>query len=150
MLGASQEVDPDIQSLSILVVDDEPEVQRTVRDMLTDLGVTQMFFAKNGQEALDFLGEVEERLDVIIADWNMPKLSGLDLLKQVRTVDEDVIFLLLTGRADRDSVVEAQQSGVSAYLRKPFSQEQMAGKLTLLCKRRRARERAVHFARLRA
>lgn len=128
--------------MRILVVDDEPEVMRMVRDMLQDLGVSQTYAAKNGREALTFLGEWEDELDAIIADWNMPEMTGLDLLRQVRTVDENIIFLLLTGRADRNSVVEAQQHGASGYICKPFSKEHLANKLTVLSKRRRARGRA--------
>ncbi len=124
----------DISWLNILVVDDEPQVMRTVREMLRDMGVTQTFSAKDGREALDFLGDYEDPVHVIIADWNMPKLTGIDLLRQVRTVDPDIAFILLTGRADRESVIEARDQGVSAYLRKPFSAEQLRTKLVIMAK----------------
>ena len=124
----------DISWLNILVVDDEPQVMRTVREMLRDMGITQAFSAKDGREALEFLGDFDEDLHVVIADWNMPRMTGIELLTQVRTVDPEIAFLLLTGRADRDSVMEAKQQGVSAYLRKPFSSEQLRAKLVIVSK----------------
>ena len=128
----------DVTWLNILVVEDEPQVMRTIREMLRDCGVTQSFSAKDGREALDFLGSYEETVHLVITDWNMPRMTGIELLTQVRTADPDIAFLLLTGRADRDSVIEAKQQGVSAYLRKPFSAEQLRTKLVILSKHIRA------------
>ena len=118
--------------LSVLVVDDEPQVTRTVREMLVDMGVTQIFAAKDGREALEFLGAFQDELHVVIADWNMPRMTGIELLTQVRAADPDIAFLLLTGRADAESVLAARAQGVSAYLRKPFSAEQLQAKLIIL------------------
>jgi two-component system chemotaxis response regulator CheY len=122
----------DISWLSVLVVDDEPQVTRTVKEMLRDMKVTQVFTAKDGREALEMLDAFQEDLNLVITDWNMPRMTGIELLTQVRTVDPDIAFLLLTGRADRESVLEARQQGVSAYLRKPFSAEQLRAKLVIL------------------
>lgn len=117
------EADSRLSSLSILVVDDEVSVTRLLRMMLSDLGVTQVFTAKNGKEALEMLGEFDEDIDLVICDWNMPGCNGLDLLKQIRTVDPKLPFLMLTARADIASVKEARDFGVSDYLKKPFSAE---------------------------
>ena len=118
--------------MSVLLVDDEPQVTRTVREMLRDMGISQIFMAKDGREALDLLGAFQEDLHLVIADWNMPRMTGIELLTQVRTADPNIAFLLLTGRADRESVLEARQQGVNAYLRKPFSAEQLRAKLVIL------------------
>ena len=118
--------------MCVLVVDDEPQVTRTVKEMLRDLGVSQVFAAKDGREALDLLGAFQEDLHLVIADWNMPRMSGIELLAQVRGADPDIAFLLLTGRADKESVMTAREQGVSAYLRKPFSAEQLKAKLIIL------------------
>lgn len=123
-----------IEDLSVLVVDDEGSVTRLIRMMLTDLGVAQVFTAKDGREALDFLGDFDDMIDVIICDWNMPRVSGLNLLQQIRTVDPDVPFLMLTGRADADSVKAARDVGVSGYMLKPFSAEQLHAKLTTVAR----------------
>lgn len=120
-----------LNDLTILVVDDENSVTRLVRMMLSDIGVTQVFTAKNGKEALDLLGEFQEDIDIVICDWNMPTISGLDLLRQIRTVDPDLPFLMLTARADIASVKDARDYGVTDYLRKPFSAETMKKKITM-------------------
>ena len=120
-----------LNDLTILVVDDESSVTRLVRMMLSDMGVTQVFTAKNGKEALDLLGEFQEDIDIVICDWNMPTISGLDLLRQIRTVDPDLPFLMLTARADIASVKDARDYGVTDYLRKPFSAETMQKKITM-------------------
>ena len=122
------------KDLSVLVVDDEGSVTRLVRMMLTDLGVAQVFTAKDGREALDFLGDFDDMIDVIICDWNMPRVSGLNLLQQIRTVDPDVPFLMLTGRADADSVKAARDVGVTGYMLKPFSAEQLHAKLNTVAR----------------
>lgn len=124
-----------LSDLTVLVVDDESSVTRLVRMMLSDMGVTQVFTAKNGKEALDLLGEFQENVDIVICDWNMPNISGIDLLKQIRTVDLDLPFLMLTARADVASVKDARDFGVTDYLRKPFSSETLKKKLTIHARR---------------
>ena len=116
----------DITDLTVLIVDDEATVTRLAKTMLTDLDVAQVFVANDGREALDFLGLFEEDIDVIVCDWNMPRMSGFELLQQVRTVDPHMPFVMLTGRNDMDSIVAARDQKVSSYLLKPFSQEQLA------------------------
>ena len=123
-----------LEDLSVLVVDDEGSVTRLIRMMLTDLGVAQVFTAKDGREALDFLGDFDDMIDVIICDWNMPRVSGLNLLQQIRTADPDVPFLMLTGRADADSVKAARDVGVTGYVLKPFSAEQLHAKLSTVAR----------------
>ena len=107
------------------------EALNLVKNMLKDFGLTQVYTAKNGVEALDFMGiaDGDEAVDVILCDWNMPRLSGLDVLKQIRTCDPDLPFLMITGNADKDSVVEAKTYGVTGYIKKPFSADQLRKKL---------------------
>ncbi|MDJ0893728.1 MAG: response regulator [Alphaproteobacteria bacterium] len=124
----------DIADLNVLVVDDEPSVTRLVKMMLLDFNVTQVFTAKNGREALDFLGDFDDLVDVVICDWNMPRVSGLEVLQQIRTVDPEAPFLMLTGRADLDSVKAAKDLGVDGYLLKPFSAEQLKEKLLVVAR----------------
>jgi two-component system chemotaxis response regulator CheY len=116
----------DLSDLTVLIVDDEATVTRLAKTMLTDLDVAQVFVANDGREALDFLGLFEDDIDVIVCDWNMPRMSGLELLQQIRTVDPNMPFVMLTGRNDMDSIVAARDLKVSSYLLKPFSQEQLA------------------------
>ena len=65
----------------------------------------------------------------------MPKMNGVELLRQLRTVDPDVPFLMVTGRSDMESVVEAKSSGVTGYIRKPFSPAELEAKLRILLHR---------------
>jgi two-component system chemotaxis response regulator CheY len=116
----------DLSDLTVLIVDDEATVTRLAKTMLNDLSIAQVFVATDGREALDFLGLFEEDIDVIVCDWNMPRMSGFELLQQVRTVDPHMPFVMLTGRNDMDSIVAARDQKVSSYLLKPFSQEQLA------------------------
>ena len=123
-----------LEDLCVLIVDDEPSVTRLLKTLLSDMQVTQVFTAEDGREALNFLGEMGLGIDVIICDWNMPNMTGLDLLKQVRTVDNDVRFVMMTGRSDLDSVKVARDHGIDSYLRKPFSPEQLQKKLQTSCR----------------
>lgn len=124
----------DLSWLRVLVVDDEGQVVQTLRGMLRDMGVTQSFSARDGQEAADFLRGDDEVVDVIITDWNMPRMNGLELMKDARSGNPDVAVLLVTGRADRDSVLEARELGVKGYLRKPFSAQDLRSKLVIVTK----------------
>ena len=126
-----------LPDLNVLVVDDENAVMRLIKMVLADFGVTQVFTAKNGAKALALLGSFDD-IDIIICDWNMPGMSGLNLLQQVRTVDREIPFIMLTGRADLSSVMEARDFGVSDYLVKPFTPEKLEAKLSRLVRRRAA------------
>jgi two-component system, chemotaxis family, chemotaxis protein CheY len=130
--------------MRILIVEDIFEAMNLLRTMLHDLGITQVFTAKDGKEALDFLGEFDEEIDLIICDWNMPRMTGLELLRQVRTVDPDTPFLMVTGISDRDSVVTAKSAGVTGYIVKPYSSVQLAKKLTAV--KRYIDARKMHLA----
>jgi DNA-binding response OmpR family regulator len=124
----------DLSELKVLLVEDNPHAMKLVRMVLQDIGITQIFTAKDGRVALDFLGECEELVNLIISDWNMPRLSGLELLTQVRSARPEIPFLMLTARATVDSVKQARDSNVSAYLVKPFSPEQLERKVIALAK----------------
>ena len=121
-----------IEKLKILVVDDQPDARSMVRGMLSDMGITQIFEAADGKEALTFADAAIDMIDVVICDWNMPKMTGIALLKQMRSVMPDLPFLMLTGRGDIESVAEAKSSGVTAYIRKPYSPANLEIKLRVI------------------
>lgn len=121
-----------IEKLKVLVVDDQPDARALVRGMLGELGVTQIFEAADGKEAMSFTDAAMDMIDVIICDWNMPKMTGIELLRQMRSVSYDVPFLMVTGRSDLDSVASAKSSGVTAYIRKPFSPAHLEVKLRVI------------------
>ena len=125
----------EFKQLKILIVEDQVEARAMVRNVLSELGITQVFESTNGREALSFIDSGFDFVDLIICDWNMPKMNGVELLRQLRTVDPDVPFLMVTGRSDMESVVEAKSSGVTGYIRKPFSPAELEAKLRILLHR---------------
>ncbi|MCB1532154.1 MAG: response regulator [Alphaproteobacteria bacterium] len=125
----------EMKDLKILVVEDQIEARALVRNTLSELGVTQVFEAPDGRAALNFIDSAFDFVDLIICDWNMPKMTGVEFLRQLRTVDPDIPFLMITGRSDLDSVVEAKTSGVTGYIKKPFSPAQLEAKLRILVHR---------------
>lgn len=118
-----------LEGLGILCVEDSQEMRKIMQGMLTDIGIHQVFMAKDGVEALLFMGDCGDMIDMVLADWNMPHMDGAELLRQIRSADPDVPFVMITGRADKASVLEARSHGVSGYIAKPFSVEQLEKKL---------------------
>ena len=135
-------MDTELHDLSVLAIDDSLQMRRLMQSMLTEIGISQTFMAKDGVEALRFLGECEDLIDVVLCDWQMPKMSGIDLLRQVRTVDPDIPFVMVTGQADEESVVAAKGLGVTSYLLKPFSSAQLEKRLRALTRLVAARKAA--------
>ncbi len=123
-----------MSDLKILVVEDQDDVRKMIKDMLENMGVAKVFEAKDGQQAFEFIDAAFDFVDLIICDWNMPELTGVELLRQIRATDEKVPFLMVTGRMDMDSVVEAKNSGVTAYIAKPFSAVQLEAKIRVVLK----------------
>ena len=123
---------PALNDLKILLVEDQTEARALLRNMLLELGITQIFEASNGEEALNFLDSAYDFIDMVMCDWNMPSVSGLDVLRDVRKVNESLPFLMVTGRSDVESVKEAKEAGVTAYIRKPFTPKQLEAKLRIM------------------
>ena len=116
-------------NMKVLVVDDFATMRRIVKNVLKQIGFTEIVEADDGSTALEVLQQTE--IDLIISDWNMPKVTGLDLLKTVRS-DESmkaVPFLMVTAEAQKDNVIQAVQAGVSNYVVKPFTPEALKEKL---------------------
>ncbi|MFN8847243.1 MAG: response regulator [Bdellovibrionales bacterium] len=114
------------KDILILVIDDMPSIRDLVKTQLKSMGFTTIMEAQDGEEALSLLIKQHSNgapVQLVISDWNMPKLKGLELLKKVRASAEfkDLPFVLLTSEAEREQVTEAVLSGVSQYIVKPFS-----------------------------
>lgn len=124
-----------LEDLKVMLVDDQIESRSLLRNMLSEMGVTQVFDAPDGRQALLFLDSAFDMVDVVICDWNMPNMTGVELLRQLRTVSPETPFLMVSGRADKDSILEAKKSGVTAYIRKPFSVHQLEAKLRIMVQR---------------
>jgi two-component system, chemotaxis family, chemotaxis protein CheY len=112
-----------IQSLSVLVVDDNQYMRKMVRNLLVNCGIKDIYEAADGIAALDIIRTVVP--DVVILDWEMPLLSGAELVRIVRSPGvfpmPDIPIIMLTGHCERWRVVEAVRLGVNEYLTKPVS-----------------------------
>lgn len=125
---------PRIEALRLLVVDDQVNALNLIRDMLMDMGVHSVLTAAGGKEALKYVQARGSSLDAILCDWSMPEQTGLETLRLVRQIDPDIPFLMVTGAADPSSVLAAKDSGVSGYLKKPFSREDLRKKLAAIAR----------------
>ena len=125
-------------SLKILVVDDasftRDLIRRTLRKQFPAVEIEE---AVNGRKAQQMLTKVQ--FDMVLCDWEMPEVTGVELLKwcreQPKYKKEDVPFVMITSRGDKSHVVEAVQSGVTDYLGKPFSSEQLINKVVSAAKK---------------
>lgn len=117
------------KDLKILVVDDFATMRKVIRNLLKQVGYEDIVEAEDGVAAMRVLKA--QKVDMVISDWNMPNMTGLELLKAVRA-DGDlskIPFLMVTAEALQDNVVEAVKSGVSNYIVKPFTAEVLNEKI---------------------
>ncbi len=116
-------------TLKVLVVDDMSTMRRIVKNVLKQIGYSDIVEAENGEEALKKLkgGGV----GLVVSDWNMPVMSGIDLLRAIRADPElkDIPVLMVTAEAQKENIIEAVQAGVSNYVVKPFTADALLEKL---------------------
>jgi len=124
-----------MDGLKILIVDDTHEARIMLKNMLMEIGITQVFEASGGREGMRFMDSAFDFIDIILCDWNMPEMNGLALLRQLRSVDARFPFMMITGRGDITSVAEAKGAGVSGYILKPYSLLQLETKLRVVTTR---------------
>jgi len=115
--------------MKFLVVDDFSTMRRIIKNLLNDLGYANVTEADDGKTALPMLQA--GGFDFLISDWNMPGMSGLDLIKAVRADAKlaKMPVLMLTAEAKREQIIEAAQAGVNGYVIKPFTAETLKEKL---------------------
>jgi len=128
--------DDPIKGLRILVVEDQLPQRTFIVDMLNSIGCRDVMTAGDGADALSFLEEQGEDVDVILCDWLMPRMSGIELLRKVRRTRPDLPFIMQTGNGTLDAVMEARREGVTAFVVKPFSCAQLEVKLRIICRGR--------------
>lgn len=116
--------------MPILVVDDSSTMRRILVKTLERLGYPESIEAAGGREALEHL-ELSE-IDLVVVDWNMPGMSGLELVRAIRSkpATQDIPILMVTGNAGSEDVVRAVRSGITGYVVKPFSSETLRAKIT--------------------
>jgi two-component system chemotaxis response regulator CheY len=116
-------------NMRILVVDDFSTMRRIIKNILRQLGFNNIVEADDGTTAWEIMNK--DRVEFVISDWNMPKMTGIDLLRKVRGSEEfaDVPFLMVTAEAQQENIIEAVQAKVSNYIVKPFTAETLGQKI---------------------
>jgi two-component system chemotaxis response regulator CheY len=122
---------------TVLVVDDLHGTRKHLVKVLGDIGFTHVVEAADGEKAWDMLGGALN-VGLIISDWNMPNMNGLDLLKKVRgtPTTANIPFLLVTAESEIEKITEAVKAGVDNYIRKPFTVQTLTEKLQAIEKKR--------------
>lgn len=117
--------------LSLLLAEDEAFARKLTLATLQRIGIRKVTAVTDGAQALEAIAQAREPFHLIISDWNMPNLNGLQLLKLVRDHHPHMPFLMLTGHADQDLVLAARAARVNGYIVKPFSAEQLRSKIAV-------------------
>jgi two-component system, chemotaxis family, chemotaxis protein CheY len=110
--------------MTILSVDDSTTIRRIVKRTVNELG-HEVLEAADGPTALEVLAANYAAVQMVILDWNMPGMTGLDVLREIRAnaLYKDIIVMMLTSEAEQSFVVQALQAGAKNYLTKPFDKD---------------------------
>ncbi len=116
-------------NMKVLVVDDFSTMRRIVKNILRQLGFTNLVEADDGTTAWEVINS--DKIDFIVSDWNMPQMTGIDLLRKVRASEKyaNTPFLMVTAEAQQENIIEAVQAKVSNYIVKPFTAEILKQKI---------------------
>jgi two-component system chemotaxis response regulator CheY len=121
--------------MKVLIVDDFTTMRKIVRNILKEIGFEDISEAEDGNDALQVLKK--ETVGLVITDWNMPNLSGLDLLREIRQNPQTATIpvLMVTAEGLRENVMEAIKAGVNNYVVKPFTAEVLQEKIEAIFKK---------------
>ena len=113
----------------VLVVADSVAIRQIIKKNLKELGFSELIEAENGAAGLKKAGE--EPVDLIVSDWNMPNMTGLEFLKAVRADAslKGIAFIMVTSESDKEKIMEAVKAGVNQYIVKPFNAIQLEEKI---------------------
>ncbi len=119
------------ETKKVIVVDDSSVMRQIIKNNLKQLGFEQsnLVDAEDGEQALKKMNE--DTIDLVISDWNMPRMTGIDFLKAIRAdgAMKELPFLMVTSEADKEKIMEAVQAGVNQYIVKPFNATQLEEKI---------------------
>jgi two-component system, chemotaxis family, chemotaxis protein CheY len=116
-----------VRIMRVLVADDSGIMRKIITRSLNACGVSDIVETADGKEALNAFKA--EPVDIVLTDWNMPEMTGLELLQAIRASGSEVPVIMITTEGDKASVIQAIQAGVTDYLCKPFEQEELRDKL---------------------
>ncbi|MCC2607677.1 response regulator [Planctobacterium marinum] len=117
------------KKINILVIDDEELTQELLRHMLRELDLGEIDIHASCSKALNRFKKDPSYFGMIISDWEVPGMNGLEFLKEVRILNKEIPFLMVTGNASKSYVVKAVQAGVNDFLAKPFTANSLLKKV---------------------
>ncbi|TWT79103.1 hypothetical protein CA13_05000 [Planctomycetes bacterium CA13] len=115
--------------MKVLLVDDSGVMRKIIARSLSSLWIDEVVEAGDGVEALKAFGD-GNGFDLVLTDWNMPNMNGLELVQAIRSAGHKVPIMMITTETEKTQVVKAIQAGVNDYLVKPFDQDMLQMKLT--------------------
>ena len=117
------------RNIKILVVDDAPMIRRILKNILKEMGFNNIEEAEDGQVALQKLRS--QKFDFVITDWNMPNLTGIELVQEIRNDPslKHLPILMVTAEAKKENVILALKTGVNNYISKPFTPDKIKTKI---------------------
>ena len=117
--------------LKILLIDSKPVAVNQTKEMLRDLGFTRIETADSGSDGLALIETFadDDPYDLVLCAWEMPVMTGLEMLRQIRATNPDIPFIMLAARTDHASVAEAKELAVTGYIKKPFSMNELRSKV---------------------
>lgn len=124
-------INPD---MNVLVVDDAATMRRIVRSLLRELGIKNVREAEDGEMAFEDLKR--QKADLVVSDWAMPKMTGIELLRAIRQDEnlKETPVLMVTAESKKENIMEAVQAGVNNYIVKPFNSKTLEEKLNKIFK----------------
>ena len=116
----------------LITVDDSLTMRRIIKNTLSKIGFKNVLEAADGIEALDVLAK--ENIDLIITDWNMPEMDGLEFIKNLKSNEDfkDIPILMVTTEAAKEDILDALRQGVNNYIVKPFTSDTLKAKVIKL------------------
>jgi len=118
------------KSVNVLVVEDNPNLRKVLVNIVKKIGFAGISEAEDGQQAWEMLEQ--DKIGLVLADWNMPRMNGLELLQKMRETNtgvSDIPFLMITAADTKQSIMTAGKYGVDAYIIKPFSVNTISEKI---------------------
>lgn len=119
--------------MKVLVVDDSNTMRRIIINILTQMEITDVVQAADGVEAVDAVKKGD--IDLVLMDWNMPNMSGIDALRAIRSEGHKMPVVMVTTEAEKERIIEALKSGATNYIVKPFNQDVVITKINEVLKR---------------
>lgn len=132
MIDTGKTVKNNYAKLSVLIIDDDDLTRRIAEQILRDMGFQDVHATGLPEEGLALILEgqnIENGFDLVICDWMMPNLTGIEILRHVRATKLHTPFIMLTSKVTKEAVQEASELDVSAYLAKPFTVDQVQRKV---------------------